>query len=90
MVSGSEICAKRMDVDTRHHMLGHLASIIAKELLNGQEVRLARLKVYEGIPPPYDKMKKMVVPNALKVLRLQKGHKYWPKLDMELRHHQGA
>ncbi|KAJ1375352.1 Ribosomal protein L13 superfamily, partial [Sesbania bispinosa] len=34
------------------------------------------LKVYEGIPPPYDKMKRMVVPDALKVLRLQKGHKY--------------
>ncbi|KAF7807474.1 60S ribosomal protein L13a-4 [Senna tora] len=37
---------------------------------------LDRLKVFEGIPPPYDKMKRMVVPNALKVLRLQKGHKY--------------
>ncbi|KAK9726522.1 hypothetical protein RND81_05G221100 [Saponaria officinalis] len=37
---------------------------------------LARLKVYEGIPPPYDKIKRMVVPDALKVLRLQKGHKY--------------
>ncbi|GFY93035.1 ribosomal protein L13 family protein [Actinidia rufa] len=37
---------------------------------------LARLKVYEGIPPPYDKMKRMVIPDALKVLRLQAGHKY--------------
>ncbi|PQQ08041.1 60S ribosomal protein L13a-1 [Prunus yedoensis var. nudiflora] len=37
---------------------------------------LARLKAYEGIPPPYDKTKRMVVPDALKVLRLQKGHKY--------------
>ncbi|KHN14332.1 60S ribosomal protein L13a [Glycine soja] len=40
------------------------------------EAALARLKVYEGIPPPYDKTKRMVVPDALKVLRLQKGHKY--------------
>ncbi|KAL5073228.1 hypothetical protein RYX36_012212, partial [Vicia faba] len=40
------------------------------------EASLARLKVYEGIPPLYDKIKRMVVPDALKVLRLQKGHKY--------------
>ncbi|KAK2450450.1 60S ribosomal protein L13A [Trifolium repens] len=40
------------------------------------EAALARLKVYEGIPPPYDKIKRMVVPYALKVLRLQKSHKY--------------
>jgi large subunit ribosomal protein L13Ae len=37
---------------------------------------LARLKVFEGIPPPYDKIKRMVIPDALKVLRLQSGHKY--------------
>ncbi|PIA25723.1 hypothetical protein AQUCO_10800013v1 [Aquilegia coerulea] len=37
---------------------------------------LARLKCYEGIPPPYDKTKRMVIPDALKVLRLQPGHKY--------------
>ena len=40
------------------------------------EAPLARLKVFEGIPPPYDKTKRMVVPEALKVLRLQKGHKH--------------
>ncbi|KAI9180446.1 hypothetical protein LWI29_019157 [Acer saccharum] len=140
MVSGSGICAKRVVVDARHHMLGRLASVLAKELLNGQKVvvvrceeicmsgglvrqkmkymrflrkrmntkpshgpihfrapakilwrtirgmiphktkrgaaALARLKTYEGIPPPYDKIKRMVIPDALKVLRLQKGHKY--------------
>lgn len=140
MVSGSGICAKKVVVDARHHMLGRLASVVAKELLNGQKVvvvrceeiclsgglvrqkmkylrflrkrmntkpshgpihfrnpakifwrtvrgmiphktkrgeaALARLKVYEGIPPPYDKTKRMVIPDALKVLRLQKGHKY--------------
>lgn len=37
---------------------------------------LARLKAYEGVPPPYDKTKRMVIPDALKVLRLQAGHKY--------------
>ena len=31
---------------------------------------LKRLKVFEGIPPPYDKQKRMVIPSALKVLRL--------------------
>ncbi|KAA3484033.1 60S ribosomal protein L13a-4-like [Gossypium australe] len=110
MVSGSGICAKRVVVDARHHMLGRLASILAKELLNGQKVvvvrceeicmsgglvrqkmkylrmiphktkrgaaALARLKAYEGIPAPYDKIKRMVITDALKVLRLQKGHKY--------------
>lgn len=131
---------KRVVVDARNHMLGRLASILAKELLNGQrvvvvrceeiclsgglvrqkmkylrflrkrmntkpshgpihfrapskilwrtirgmiphktkrgEAALARLKVYEGVPPPYDKIKRMVIPDALKVLRLQAGHKY--------------
>ncbi|KAK1283530.1 60S ribosomal protein L13a-4 [Acorus calamus] len=140
MVSGSGICARRVVVDARHHMLGRLASIVAKELLNGQKVvvvrceelclsgglvrqkmkylrflrkrmntkpshgpihfrapakilwrtirgmiphktkrgaaALARLKAYEGVPPPYDKIKRMVIPDALKVLRLQAGHKY--------------
>lgn len=27
---------------------------------------LARLKAYEGVPPPYDKIKRMVIPDALK------------------------
>lgn len=30
------------------------------------EAALARLKAYEGIPPPYDKKKRMVIPDALK------------------------
>ncbi|RRT84768.1 hypothetical protein B296_00004969 [Ensete ventricosum] len=130
MVSGSGLCARQVVVDARHHMLGRLASIVAKELLNGQRVvvvrcdeiclsgglvrqkmkylrflrkrmntkpshgpihfrapakilwrtirgmiphktkrgaaALARLKAYEGVPPPYDKMKRMVIPDALK------------------------
>jgi large subunit ribosomal protein L13Ae len=35
---------------------------------------LDRLKVFEGIPYPYDQRKRMVVPEALKVLRL-KAHR---------------
>ena len=136
MVSGSGICSKRVVVDARHHMLGRLASIIAKEVLNGQKVvvvrceelcisgglvrqkmkymrflrkrmntkpshgpihfrapakilwrtvrgmiphktkrgaaALARFKAYEGIPPPYDKTKRMVIPDALKSVTLSK------------------
>ena len=37
---------------------------------------LERLKVFEGVPAPYDKQKRLVVPDALKVLRLQHGHKF--------------
>merc|ERR1719198_2286266 len=32
---------------------------------------LQRLKVFEGIPYPYDQQKRRVVPAALKVLRLR-------------------
>jgi large subunit ribosomal protein L13Ae len=42
MVSGSGVCAKRIVVDARHHILGLLSSIIAKELLNDQKVGVAR------------------------------------------------
>jgi len=130
---------KRVVVDCRGHLLGRLASVIAKELLLGQRVvavrteeilisgsfirnklkyldflkkhvntnpkrgpfhyrapakilwrairgmlphktkrgmaALERLKVFEGIPPPYDKMKRVVVPAALKVIRLKPGRK---------------
>jgi hypothetical protein len=37
---------------------------------------LERLKLFEGVPPPYDKKKRMVVPDALRVLRLKPGRKY--------------
>jgi hypothetical protein len=36
------LCAKIIVVDARRHMLGRLASILAKELLNGQNVVCAR------------------------------------------------
>jgi len=37
---------------------------------------LGRLKLFEGIPPPYDKQKRMVVPAALRVIRLRPGRRY--------------
>jgi len=127
-------------VDGKGHLLGRLASIIAKQLLNGQEVivvrceeidisgtrhrnrknfqsylqkrtntnpkwgpfhhraprmillktvrgmlprktkrgeaALKRLKAYEGVPPDYSKVKRMVVPDALRVTHLRPSSKY--------------
>lgn len=127
-------------IDGKGHLLGRLASTVAKQLLNGQKIvvvrcealnisgeffrsklkyhaylrkatrynkthgpfhfrapsrifykavrgmiahksargtaALERLKVFEGIPPPYDMKKRMVVPSALRVLRLRPGRKY--------------
>ena len=37
---------------------------------------MERLKVFEGVPPPYDRQKRVVVPQALRVLRLKPGRKY--------------
>lgn len=37
---------------------------------------LKRLELYEGVPPAQDRVKKMVVPAALRVLRLKPGRKY--------------
>ena len=122
-------------VDARGHVMGRLASTVAKELLSGQNVVLVRcdeavisgkfirnktifsqflrktmitnprrgpkhlrspsrmiwrtirgmlphksprgqvalekLKVFEGIPAPYDRMKRMVIPQALAVTRIK-------------------
>lgn len=41
----------------------------------GQQA-MSRLQCFEGVPDPYDKMKKMVVPEALKVLRLKGGRRH--------------
>ncbi|KAL4209398.1 putative 60S ribosomal protein L16 [Rhizopus microsporus] len=37
---------------------------------------LDRIKLFEGVPAPYDRVKRMVVPDALRVLRLKPGRKY--------------
>lgn len=46
-----------------------LTGMLPHKLKRGKEA-LARLKVFEGIPAPYDKQKRTVVPSALKVLRI--------------------
>ncbi|KAJ2161817.1 60S ribosomal protein L16A [Coemansia sp. RSA 552] len=40
------------------------------------EAALGNLKVFEGVPPPYDKTKRMVIPRALRVINLRPGRKY--------------
>jgi large subunit ribosomal protein L13Ae len=131
---------KELVVDCRGHLLGRLASVLAKELLNGQHVvcvraedvnisgslyrnklkyanfkrkkmnsnprrgpyhhrspakilwrcirgmvphktprgaaALDRLKTFEGVPHPFDRKKRMVVPSALKVLRLRPERRF--------------
>eukprot|EP00161_Ancyromonas_sigmoides_P014579 TRINITY_DN3809_c0_g1_i4.p2 TRINITY_DN3809_c0_g1~~TRINITY_DN3809_c0_g1_i4.p2 ORF type:complete len:201 (+),score=74.61 TRINITY_DN3809_c0_g1_i4:94-696(+) len=131
---------KEIIVDAHDHILGRLASTVAKELLNGQKVTvtrceglvvtgafrrnllkyvrflvkrtatnpkqgpihfrapsrmlwrtirgmlphktargteaLKRLRVYEGVPPPYDRKKRLVIPGAHRVNRLRPERKF--------------
>lgn len=131
---------KEIVIDGRGHLVGRLASKVAKELLNGQRVvvvrcellnrsgslfrnklkfseflrkgmntnprrgqfhfrapsrifwrvvrgmlphksprgaaALGKLKVFDGIPYPYDQKRRMVVPDALKILRLKSHRKF--------------
>jgi len=36
---------------------------------------LGRLRCYEGVPPPYDRMKRVIMPEALRVLRVKPTRK---------------
>merc|ERR1711977_486528 len=131
---------KLVVIDCRGHLLGRLASFVAKEALAGQKIMLVRaeeinisgsfirnklhllmqkhkrmstkpkkgpfhhrspadmlmrtirgmiphkiyrgsaafqrVKAVDGCPAPFDKVKKMVVPSALRVTRLRPGRKY--------------
>nr|KAF6407908.1 hypothetical protein HJG59_015805 [Molossus molossus] len=49
------------------------------------QAALDRLKVFDGIPPPYDKKKRMVVPAALKVVRLKPTRKRKEKAKIHYR-----
>lgn len=49
--------------------------MIAHKTARGQAA-LERLQVFEGIPAPFDTQKRVVVPQALRVLRLKPGRKY--------------
>merc|ERR1712083_389950 len=131
---------KPIVIDGKGHLMGRLASIVAKNILNGNKVvvvrteainmsgnfyrnklkylkflklrcnvkptrgpfhfrapskifwrtvrgmiahktergkaALKRLQTFEGVPPPYDHKKKMVIPSALKVPRLKHGRRF--------------
>jgi large subunit ribosomal protein L13Ae len=131
---------KQVVIDCRGHLLGRLASTIAKELLAGQKIvavrceginisgslyrnklkylsflrkrtntnprhgpfhyrapgkilwrvvrgmlphktakgaaALSRFQVFEGVPPPFDQVKRLVVPHALRALRLGPDRAY--------------
>merc|ERR1711934_1007579 len=43
---------------------------------------LGRVKVFEGIPFPYDQRKRMVIPQALKVLRMKAHRKFCTMGDL--------
>ena len=51
-----------------------VSGMLPHKTARGKEA-MERLKTFEGIPPPYDKQKRMVVPSALKVLRLGQTRK---------------
>merc|ERR1712216_1092576 len=40
------------------------------------QAALERLKVFDGVPPPFDKKKRMVIPDALRVTKLRPGRRY--------------
>ena len=46
------------------------------------QAAIGRLSTFEGIPHPYDKMKRKVIPAALRVIRLKPGRKYTKMGDM--------
>jgi len=48
--------------------------MLPHKLSRGKEA-MDRLKTFEGIPSPYDKKQRKVVPSALKVLRLKARRK---------------
>merc|ERR1719208_588914 len=49
--------------------------MLPHKLHRGKEA-LERMKVFEGVPAPYDKVKRVVVPSCLKVLRLKQRRKF--------------
>jgi large subunit ribosomal protein L13Ae len=52
-----------------------IRGMIHQKTARGQEA-LSRLSTFEGIPAPYDKQKRMVVPAALRVMRLKPGRDF--------------
>lgn len=49
--------------------------MVPHKLKRGDDA-LMRLRVHEGVPPPYDKVKRKVAPPALRILKLAPGRDY--------------
>ncbi|KAB0363914.1 hypothetical protein FD754_008070 [Muntiacus muntjak] len=68
--------------DGRGHLLGRLPATVVKQLLLGRKVACGRqaalecLEVFDGIPPPCNRKKRVVLPAALKVVRLKPTRKF--------------
>lgn len=52
-----------------------IRGMVHQKTARGQAA-IGRLSTFEGIPHPYDKMKRKVIPAALRVVRLKPGRKY--------------
>jgi large subunit ribosomal protein L13Ae len=52
-----------------------IRGMVHQKTARGQDA-LSRLSTFEGIPAPYDKMQRVVVPAALKVMRLKSNRDY--------------
>ena len=58
-----------------------IRGMVHQKTARGQAA-IGRLSTFEGIPHPYDKMKRKVIPAALRVLRLKPGRHYCKMGDL--------
>lgn len=52
-----------------------IRGMLHQKTARGQEA-LSRLSTFDGIPAPYDKKKRVVVPAALRVMRIKPGRSF--------------
>lgn len=52
-----------------------IRGMVNQKSARGQEA-LSRLSTFDGIPAPYDKQKRVVVPAALRIMRLKQGRDF--------------
>jgi large subunit ribosomal protein L13Ae len=52
-----------------------IRGMVHQKTARGQEA-LSRLSTFDGIPAPYDKQKRVVVPAALRVMRIKPGRDF--------------
>mmetsp|Transcript_17939 Transcript_17939/g.43125 ORF Transcript_17939/g.43125 Transcript_17939/m.43125 type:complete len:202 (-) Transcript_17939:41-646(-) len=58
-----------------------IRGMVHQKTARGQAA-IGRLSTFEGIPHPYDKMKRQVIPTALRVVRLKPTRKYTKMGDL--------